>query len=378
MLKLKVILYNLINAQKESKSRKVILFPLCLLSFFYGLASSTRVFLYSRGIFKSHSLPCKVVSVGNITLGGTGKTPFVSLLAETIKARGYRVAILSRGYKGNFPGPVGVVSDGNKILMEPQQAGDEPFLLAEKVKDVPVVVGRERWLSGQFALKRFQSEVIILDDGYQHLSLKRDLNLLLIDSSSPFGNGHLFPRGVLREPLGQVSRADAVILTKTGQSDNINKLKMNLERTIGERATFQVDYAPEGVRVYGTEKFLPPGYLNGKKVLAFSGVAKPESFRKTLNKLNADIAALLTFPDHHWYRSQDGEELWQKAAALGVEALITTEKDLIRVKNLIPGHIPLWALAIRHVFPQEDQARFFEFVFSRLGLKAREGLSGRA
>lgn len=378
MLKLKVILYNLINAQKESKSRKVILFPLCLLSFFYGLASSARVFLYFRRIFKTHSLPCKVISVGNITLGGTGKTPFVCLLAEMIKAQGYRVAILSRGYKGSFSGPAGIVSDGHKILMDPQQAGDEPFLLAEKVKDVPVVVGKKRWLSGQFALRRFQSEVIILDDGYQHLSLKRDLNLLLIDSSSPFGNGHLFPRGVLREPAGQVSRADAVILTKTGQSDNINKLKMNLERTIGERAIFQVDYAPEGIRVYGTGKFLPPGYLKGKKVLAFSGVAKPESFRKTLNKLNADIAELLAFPDHHWYGPEDGEKLYNKASAMGVEALVTTEKDLIRVKNLIRGDIPLWALAIRHVFPQNDQSRFFEFVFSRLGLKAREGSSGRA
>ena len=367
------MLYNLINAQKESKLRKVILFPLCLLSFFYGLASSMRVFLYSRRIFKTHSLPCKVVSVGNITMGGTGKTPFVCLLAETIKARGYRAAILSRGYKGNFPGPVGVVSDGNKILMDPQQAGDEPFLLAEKVKDIPVVVGRERWLSGQFALKQFRSEVIILDDGYQYLSLKRDLNLLLIDSSSPFGNGHLFPRGVLRESLGQVLRADGVILTKTGQSDNIIKLKMKLEKAIEGRPIFQVDYGPVGIAVYGTEIFFPPEYLKGKKVLAFSGVARPESFLKTLAALNPSIADVLTFPDHHWYGPEDGEKLYNKAVAMGVEALVTTEKDLIRVKNLIPGNIPLWALAIRHVFPQDDQERFFEFVFSRLGLKAREG-----
>ena len=369
MLKLKVILYNLINAQKESKSRKVILFPLCLLSFFYGLASSTRVFLYSRGIFKSHSLPCKVVSVGNITLGGTGKTPFVGLLAETIKARGYRVAILSRGYKGNFPGPVGVVSDGNKILMEPQHAGDEPFLLAEKLKDVPVVVGRERWLSGQFALKRFQSEVIILDDGYQHLSLKRDLNLLLIDSSSPFGNGHLFPRGVLREPLGQISRADAVILTKAKIDDNIKPLIKKILSLPHDIPVFRVDYESEEIRVWGKERSFPTEILKGRRVLAFSGIAQPESFKKTLLDLKAGIVVFEIFPDHYEYRSEDMERLQSQAVHSGVEAMVTTEKDLVRLKNFITGSIPLWALSIRHTFQENDQPRFDAFLWGRLGLE---------
>jgi tetraacyldisaccharide 4'-kinase len=368
MLNLNKFLENLIRPEKESKFRKFLLAPLCLLSFFYGVGVSVRVFLYARGIFQSRSLPCKVVSVGNLTLGGTGKTPLVCLLSEMIQARGYRVAILSRGYKGNFSGPFALVTDGERILMDAQQVGDEPYLLAEKLKGVPVIVGRERWLSGRYAIDQFRTEVLILDDGFQHLPLDRDLNLLLIDSSSPFGNGHLFPRGTLREPLGQISRADAIILTKVGESVNINQIKQNLKKIHEGRRTFQVDYAAGEIRLYGEKKSLPSEYLKGKKVLAFSGLARPESFRKTLLSLGAQIIEFETFPDHYWYNPKDASKLWARAAELRVDALVTTEKDLVRMEGLTPGGVPLWTLSIRHFFPENDQPQFEEFLFSRLGL----------
>ena len=368
MVNLNEFLENLIRTEKESRFRKFVLAPLCLLSFFYGVAVSVRVFLYARGIFHSHSLPCRVVSVGNITLGGTGKTPLVCLLSEMIKAKGYRVAILSRGYKGNFPGPFALVTDGERILMDAEQAGDEPYLLAEKLKGVPVIVGRERWLSGRYAVDQFQTEVLILDDGFQHLPLKRDLNLLLIDSSCPFGNGYLFPRGTLREPLGQISRADVVILTKVGQSVNINNLKQNLKRILEGHPIFQVDYAAGEIRLYEKKTSLPPEYLKGKKILAFSGLAKPESFQKTLLSLGAEIVGFEIFPDHYWYGPEDATKLWAKSAELRVDALVTTEKDLVRMKGLTPGGIPLWTLSIRHFFPENDQPQFEEFLFTRLGL----------
>lgn len=368
MLNIKTLFNNLISAQKESELRKAVLIPLSLLSFFYGWAASVRLFLYARGVFRTHSLPCKVVSVGNITLGGTGKTPFVCLLAEMIKGRGYRVAVLSRGYKGNFPELFSLVSDGERILQDEQQVGDEPYLLAEKLKGVPVIAGKKRWVSGQYAINRFQSEVVILDDGFQHLPLKRDLDLLLIDSSCPFGNGYLFPRGVLREPLSRLSRADAIILTKVGQSGNIKKLKKNLSEIVDDHPIFQVDFAPGEVRVYGKEASLPPECLQGKRVIAFAGVAKPDSFRQTLLGLKAEVVALESFPDHYRYGRKDGERLWQMAMRLGVDALVTTEKDLVRVKGLIPGSIPLWTLPIHHVFLGDGQPRFEEFLFSRLGL----------
>jgi tetraacyldisaccharide 4'-kinase len=369
MINFNKLLENLIGTEKESKLRKLVLAPLCLLSFFYGLAVWFRLFLYARGIFRRRSLPCKVVSVGNITLGGTGKTPLVCLLSEMIQARGHRVAILSRGYKGNFRGPFALVTDGERILMDAQQAGDEPYLLAEKLRGIPVIVGRERWLSGKYAIEQFRSEVLILDDGFQHLPLNRDLNLLLIDSSSPFGNGHLFPRGALREPLSQLSRADAIILTKVAESVNIKILKQNLEKILeGHLLFFQVDYAAGEIWLYEKKKSLPPESLKGKKILAFSGLAKPESFQTTLLSLGAEIVEFKTFPDHYWYDQKDAAKLWARAKERGVNALVTTEKDLVRMKGLTPGGIPLWTLSIRHFFPEQDQSQFEEFLFSRLGL----------
>jgi tetraacyldisaccharide 4'-kinase len=368
MLYFNKLLNNLIYTQKESLLRKIILAPLCLLSFFYGWANSLRVYLYARRVFSTRSLACKVVSVGNITLGGTGKTPFVILIAEMLRAKDFRVAILSRGYKGSFPEPFRLVSDGEQTFMEASQAGDEPYLLAEKLRGIPVIVGQNRWQSGQYVIEHFQSEILILDDGFQHLPLKRDLNLLLIDSSSPFGNGYLFPRGILRESLSQLRRADAIILTKAGQYDNIKILKQYLTKVSEEIPIFQVEYAPGEVRMLGKETSFPPENLNGKKVLAFSGIANPISFQQTLLHLNSKIAEFAIFPDHHQYRPKEWEKLSQKARELGVEALVTTEKDLVRCQGMEQGIIPLWGVSIQHVFLGNDLPRFKEFLFSRVGL----------
>jgi tetraacyldisaccharide 4'-kinase len=367
---LKNFLHRLIRNPGENLPSRVLLAPLTFLSFLYGLAVSVRVYFYRKGIYRSHSLPCRVVSVGNLTLGGTGKTPFAILLAEMILRRGYRAAVLSRGYKGKYEGACALVSDGERILMDPLQAGDEPSLLARKLKGVPVIVGRERWVAGRLAIDRFRTEVLVLDDGYQHLALKRDLNFLLLDSFSPFGNGRLFPRGELREPLSQVRRADALILTKGGADDkiiNLGKRFMNLPEG---RPVFRVRYEPEEIIVWGEERALLPLHLKGKKVLAFSGLARPESFEKTLQGLEAEIVGFEPFPDHYAYEGKDLERLVEKAMRAGAEAMVTTEKDRVRIKNFPPGRIPLWSLSVRHVFPGEDLARFETFLFERLGLKA--------
>jgi tetraacyldisaccharide 4'-kinase len=328
------------------------------------------VSLYHRGIFKAHSLPCKVISVGNITLGGTGKTPFVGLLAEMIRGRGLRTVILSRGYRGKFQGPHGVVSDGERVCMDAAQSGDEPFLLAQKLEGVPVIVGRERWVSGQWAADRFQTEVVILDDGFQHLSLKRNLNLLLIDSSCPFGNGKIFPRGILREPLDQISRADAVILTKTDANGNILKLNKKISDLAGRIPVFRASYEATEIRTGEARERLPLEKLQGRKVLAFSGIAQPDSFRKTLSDLKAEIGGFEIFPDHYEYERQDMDRLQDLASLRGAEALVTTEKDLVRLKNLAPGPLPLWAISVRHIFREEDRPRFESFLWGRLGLNS--------
>jgi tetraacyldisaccharide 4'-kinase len=366
----KILLNRVIRTPEESTLQRVLLAPLGLLSFFYGWILRARVSLYHRGIFKAHSIPCKVISVGNITLGGTGKTPFVGLLAEMIQGRGIRTAILSRGYGGEFQGSYGLVSDGEKVFMDAAQAGDEPFLLAQKLDGIPVIVGRERRVSGQWAVDRFQPEVVILDDGFQHLSLKRNLNLLLIDSSCPFGNGKIFPRGILREPLDQISRADAVILTKAVGNDNISKLNEKISNLAGEIPVFRAYYEAVEIRAWEARESLPLERLRGRKVLAFSGIAHPDSFRETLLGLKAEIGGLEIFPDHYEYGRQDMDRLQDRASGSGAEAMVTTEKDLVRLKNLAPGPIPVWAISVRHVFPVEDRARFESFLWGGLGLNS--------
>ncbi len=308
---------NLMNHWKypseESRLRKILFAPLGLLSFFYGWAVSLRIYLYRKNFFAVHSLACQVVSVGNITLGGTGKTPFVVLIAELLKGKGLRVGILSRGYKGNFREPFLAVSDGREILLNASQAGDEPYLLSEKLKGIPVIVGKKRWQSGQYAIRRFQSEILILDDGFQHLALKRDVNLLLIDAACPFGTGYLFPLGILREPISELSRADAIILTKARKCDNLQILNNNLSKAVKGIPVFQAEYAPGEIYVAGKGGSFPAEYLGGKAVLAFSGIAQPRSFQQILQQLRARIVEFAVFPDHHSYLPQELKGLAQKA-----------------------------------------------------------------
>ncbi len=367
MKNLKFFIGHLTHASKESLWRKVWLSPLYLLSFFYAGVVLLRVKFYSWGLFRSRALPCKVISVGNLTTGGTGKTPFVCLLAEWVKAMGFRTAVLSRGYGGNYSRPLAVVTDGEKILLEAHEAGDEPYLLAEKMRGIPFIVGPDRFRSGEHAVNRFQSEVLILDDGYQHLALKRDLNLLLLNSSAPFGNGYLLPRGILREPLSQLSRADAIILTKSSMSDSINKLMDLLKKKKLDIPIFRADYEAEDVRILGGNQALTPTFLQGKKVMAFSGIAEPESLSHTLCQMKAEVISMEVFADHHWYSAEDWRELLAKAERIGATGLVTTEKDGVKLKAFRPGRLPVWVISVKHSFQGEDQGRFEKFILSRLG-----------
>lgn len=359
--------HDLIAEKSESKLRKIFLFILGLLSFFYGLMIRMRVWFFAHHIFRSYSLSCKVVSVGNITLGGTGKTPLVSFLGEWFKAKGLRVAILSRGYKGKFPGIYGVVTDGESTFMNARQAGDEPYLLSLKLKGIPILIGKKRRLSGKHAIEKFKSQVIILDDGFQHLAVKRNVNLLLLDARAPFGNNYLFPRGTLREPLSEVKRADAIILTKVDQCDNIIKLKEKLALWTGDRPIFAMQYAVDGIRAPNEDEVLTETILCKKKIFAFTGIGNPESFRKTLEDLECQISGFISYPDHYWFKPEDVQRLMHEAEKHGAQTLVTTEKDAVRFEGMFPGGIPLWAVSIKPVFINDDKRKFEEFLRSKLG-----------
>ena len=195
-------------------------FLLTFLSTLYGIGVRLRMILYDQGFFQTRKLPCAVISIGNLTVGGTGKTPMTIYLAQLLNGLGYKPAVISRGYKGLLEKKGGVVSDRQKVLLSPEVAGDEPFMMAQKLKEIPVLVGADRFRTGMKAVEQFSPDVIIFDDAFQHRRLKRDLDIVLIDDRTFLGNRHLLPRGILREPVAGISRGDLFVLTRCNDMSN--------------------------------------------------------------------------------------------------------------------------------------------------------------
>jgi len=351
---------------------------LTLFSHIYRIIGSIRERLYKTGILRTKRLPCPVICVGNITTGGTGKTPTVIALARLLKGgqisnlSPQRLAILTRGYKRKSTEPILAVNDGNKILSTPQDAGDEPYLIASSLKGVPVIVGKDRYRSGQYAIERFGANLFILDDGYQHIRLHRDLNILLIDATNPSGNGHLLPKGVLREPLSAIGRADCMIISRANEGDaaGVERLIRSYNR---ESPVFYAYYRPVDIAdLRGHTLGLP--YIRGKTLLLFSGIANPYSFRNSIANLGGVIKGELIFPDHHWYTDKDIEKIRNEAARLSADAVITTEKDAVRLTDThtltdIKNKLDILALQVE----MEIDKGFGEWVLERSGLRGQGG-----
>ncbi|MBI3326500.1 MAG: tetraacyldisaccharide 4'-kinase [Nitrospinae bacterium] len=318
---------------------------LATLAWPYGWTQRLRSQVYARGWAPVKRLRCRVLSVGNLTLGGTGKTPLVEAIATLLRTHGYRVAVLSRGYGRRCQKPITVVSDGEKRLVSPEVAGDEPFLLAEHLPGVPVLVGNDRYITGMHAVERFGVEVVVLDDGFQHMQLARDLDILLLDAARPLGNGRLFPRGDLRELPSALSRADLIVFTRWEPGTLVLLSPLRLPHPVPP--LFCSQHEPADLRVLQDGGTLPLASLKDRRILAFCGIGAPESFRRTLNRLGATVVAFLSFPDHHPYTQPELDDLARTAAAHGAEALVTTEKDGIRLRRLLPLPWQVWELRIR-------------------------------
>ena len=297
-----------------------------LLSFPYRGGVAARNRLYDRGLLRQQKLPCPVVSVGNLTVGGTGKTPTVIFLATLLKENGHRPAVLSRGYGGSANAPVNVVSDGKHILMGWREAGDEPVLIARAAPGIPVLTGSRRLLTGRAAVETFGAEILILDDGFQHRPLFRDIDMVLLAAARPFGNGFLLPRGPLREPPDALRRAD--ILLRTGGAENVEPL-----REAASLPSFRAIHKPQGLVAGGTGRIEMVEALLGQKVFAFAGIGSPEAFRRSLTELGAAVVGFRVFPDHHPYDLSDIENLRRLAAESGAERIVTTEKDAVRLAD---------------------------------------------
>lgn len=314
-----------------------------LLSVFYALAVRLRHMLYRLGVVRQQNLALKVISVGNITLGGTGKTPTVIQIAGLLLRNQRHPVVISRGYGRKDESGIVVVSDGGKVLVDAETGGDEPVLIGSVLPEVPVVVGSDRYQAAVFAQQKFNIDTVVLDDGFQHLRLKRDLDIVLVDAADPFGNGKLFPAGILREPLTALKRAQVVLITGEDRAADLGELKGIIGRNTKARI-FTSRQDPADIIDIMTGDTRPLAALRGTTVLAFSGIARPASFAAFLRTLGADIRAVIAYPDHHAYKKSDLTALFQRAADENVSMMITTEKDAVRLKQLNPDGI--WALRL--------------------------------
>ncbi len=305
---------------------------LLLLSYIYMAAA-----VLHRRLGRAKRLECPVISVGNILCGGTGKTPAVEYIAERLLGEGRRIAVLSRGYMRSGTSPFTVVSDGEKLLPGAAGGGDEPVMLAENLPGVPVISGKNRYRTGALALSEYGVSGVILDDGFQHYSLARDMDIVVIDSTRPFGNGYLLPRGALREKPGSLRRADLLILTHVNFCDDIGRVREMLFRAAGEKPVVETVHMAAGFRGINSGAELPPGGLDGKKAVALSGIGSPWLFEKTLSARGITVLASCRFPDHHPYTRKDVEAVSEKARRLGADCVITTLKDAVRLKAAGPG-----------------------------------------
>jgi tetraacyldisaccharide 4'-kinase len=316
---------------------------------------------YALGILSRKRLPVPVISVGNITLGGSGKTPMVEKIAKRLSTEQKRAAILTRGYKGSSEGKTLLVSDGARLLAGANEAGDEAYMLARSLPSVAVVVGKDRFRSGMLAIRDLNAQALILDDGFQHLALRRDLDVVLIDGAEPFGHGHMFPRGLLREPLTGLSRAHIFVIIQGPEHQDLKGIQEVLRRYnrrapifSGKRRPLFLVAVPEGTRRELEE-------IRGKRCMAVSGIANPSSFLSLLLSLGTEVIGSFSFPDHHPYAREELRKIAGEAQGAGAHSILTTEKDAVRIPlDLFPLPVPL--LYLRMEIELSDDAGFFSLL----------------
>ena len=356
---------ELIEGRRQRRGDRMVLGFLFVASRFYRTAVQFRLWLYDKRFFRNHAVGCQVVSIGNLTCGGTGKTPVVEVFAKSLTKQGRKVAILSRGYRskeqrkfyqkiqGFFSSrkrevmPPRVVSDGRDLLLQSDTAGDEPYMLASNLRDVAVLVDKDRVNAGLYAIDEYATDTLILDDGFQYLGLKAHVNIVLVDSTSPFGNHHVLPRGLLREPIKNIRRADYVFLTKSNGGNHLRHLKTFIRRHNRRAEIIECCHKPlylERVFMRGTQQ--PLGSLKNARVAAISAIAKPESFEAFLMDFGAEIVHTARYADHHRYTEQQILDFVKDAKKAGAEMIVTTEKDAVRIPRLLREDINFFFLRV--------------------------------
>ena len=389
MERFKQFTIDVVYGRVEGRSVRIYGGFLYVLSLMFNSVVQLRYLLYRQRIMHDQPLGCLTVVVGNLTVGGTGKTPVVEKFARSLQARGRKVAILSRGYGSKSEGklkwfwrwvthapeqPPKIVSDGEHIYLDSLEAGDEPFMLARNLPGVAVLVDKNRVKAGEYAIKHFAVDTLLLDDGFQYLPMRGQLHLLLVDKTNPFGNRCLLPRGILREPLKHLKRASYVFLTKSdGEPDPeleaiILKHKPGIELI---RCTHQPKYFQS---VFGTDR-RELAWLRGKRVASFSGIATPESFEGFLKNLGAEIVHNQRFLDHHRLTEFEINSFFEAARAAEAEVVITTEKDAVRIDaEMVDEKLPFMFLRLE--VELLSGARDFEEAVARVCFPKQHGIKG--
>lgn len=352
---------------------------LCVASKVYGGAVKLRREVYKAGILKTKRLPCMVISIGNIVAGGTGKTPMTIYVAGRIKKYGYKVVVISRGYRGKAEKTGGIVSDGESLLMDCKTAGDEPYMMASRLKNVPVIVGKNRFKAGMTAVKKFNPDVIVLDDAFQHIKLERDFDLVLLDYQNPFGNGHILPAGTLREPVSILFKGDGFIFTRsdTAKDNNGPSLYLKLPRYVQKKPVFRAIHIPFISKIVNKGKNNTSGQnlkesirknaecLKGRNAYAFSGIADNNVFFKTVKSFDCLISAFSEFEDHHFYSDTDIERILEGVKKSGSDCIITTEKDFVRLPKNISWPVEMFVVGIKIEFAAGNK-QFDALIMDRL------------
>jgi tetraacyldisaccharide 4'-kinase len=325
---------------------------LSALSVAYRAALAVRDSAYRWGVLRTGHLPCPVISVGNLTLGGSGKTPTVEAVVRTLRELGHEAgalpAVVSRGY-GRTTRGVHVVSDRDGVHADVRTAGDEPLLLAERLPGVPVVVGENRYEAARTAVDRCGATAIVMDDGFQHRTLAKGLEIVVVQGSAPWGNARVFPRGMLREPLSALARAHAVVVTNPPGPEAIDAVTRTVRRFNRSAAVLTAQYALQAAIEAQSGRRLPVADLAGRRLMAFAGLGSPQGFADTLETAGVRRVGFAEFPDHHWFTPGDLDQLAREARASAAQGLVTTEKDWVRVRDLPRPALPLWVLPMRLV-----------------------------
>lgn len=354
--KIETFAVEVIFEEKPGKRATVLRWFLFCLSKLFELGVKIRRYLYKVRILRDTTIGVQVIAVGNLTVGGTGKTPVVEKLARELQAQGRTVAILSRGYRSKPPPlirriinklllledhtPPRVVSDGKNLLLDSEKAGDEPYMLASNLKDVVVLVDKDRVKAGRYAVEKFGCDTLLLDDGFQYWKLHgRRLDVVLVDCQQPFGNGYLLPRGTLREPPSHLSRADVIFITKC--DGNTEALRNRIMQINPKALIIECVHEPlYFVDVFTNERY-DLGIIKGKKIAALSGIAQPESFEKSLQNLGAELVYRRRFADHHRFTQQEILNTINQSKKKQAEYIITTQKDAVRFPKIDRRDLPI-------------------------------------